>query len=95
MFLRLLLDLAVCCQHVLRMSGDVVVRNRTVVQNPEFPNFVDAATTSNFTYTVENIADDICFIRLDFVVDEMTTSYDMTGARPPQEGDCFDRLTFT
>ena len=62
-----------------------MTKNNTYVQNPEYPNAY--VGTANFMYTVVNIPDDVCFIRLDFVKLELIDTYEANG-------DCSDKLEF-
>ena len=85
------LGFGVCCQHVIQETNGKVRYNRTVVQNAGFPSPLDG--TAGFTFMVENIADDICFIRLDFVRVELSTVYaDSTNTAGLRPGECMDTL---
>ena len=68
-----------------------VTENCTIVQNAEFPDPV--VGTPPFSFTVENIADDICFIRLDFLQVETRDDYELLNVGTVNRGDCFDVIS--
>ena len=71
----------------------VVTKNCTMIQNPEFPGPV--AGSPPLSFTVENIADDVCFIRIDFVVVETRDDYITTTVGTSRRGNCIDIITIT
>ena len=87
----LLKGFGACCQHVVKEDGGVVTNNCTMVTNPEYPDPVNGTTP--FGFTVENIADDICFIRLDFVRVETRDDYELLTVGTVNKGDCFDVIS--
>ena len=80
----------VCCQHVVTTSNTKVTKNGTLVQNPEFPQPLNSTTP--FIYMVGDIADDVCFIRLDFQRFELRNDYVLANDPPARIGDCIDTM---
>jgi hypothetical protein len=79
-----------CCLLTVSACGSSVSSNCTYVRNPGFPATYDGS--SGCSYTINQVASDICFIRLDF--ETFTTRQpqaDVTDA----DGDCQDTFTIT
>lgn len=54
----------VCCIFLVSATGGTINQNCTYLRNPNFPTAYTAS--SALSYTVQKVASDICFFRLDF-----------------------------
>lgn len=64
----------VCCIYTFSDSGSRITRNTSYIVNPSYPStFTPTSTPTTLTYTIEKESCDICRIRLDYEVFQLTT----------------------
>merc|ERR1719429_316932 len=71
----------VCCIYTYSESGSRITNNVSYITNPSYPSsYVPTSTPQTLTYTIEKESCDICRIRLDYEVFQLTTPNTNTGA---------------
>jgi len=71
----------VCCIYTFSESGSTITRNVSYIVNPSYPStYVPTNTPTTLTYTIEKCSCDICRIRLDYEVFQLTTALTTSGA---------------
>jgi len=71
----------VCCIYTYSESGSRITNNVSYITNPNYPSsYVPTSTPQTLTYTIEKESCDICRIRLDYEVFQLTTPNTNTGA---------------
>jgi len=70
----------VCCIYTISESGSTISRNVSYIVNPSYPStYVPTNTPTTLTYTIEKCSCDICRIRLDYEVFQLTTPLSTVG----------------
>merc|ERR1719422_1474088 len=71
----------VCCIYTFSESGSTITRNVSYIVNPSYPStYVPTNTPTTLSYTIEKCSCDICRIRLDYEVFQLTTALTTSGA---------------
>jgi len=81
----------VCCIFTYSATGSVVSQNVSYIVNPNYPsNYAPTTTPNTVTYTIEKCSCDVCRIRLDYEVFQLTTPFTGTGTATtgPANGQC-------
>lgn len=81
----------VCCIFTVSESGSSVSQNVSYIVNPSYPsNYAPTSTPTTLTYDIEKCSCDVCRIRLDYEVFQLTTPFTGAGAAatPVANGQC-------
>jgi len=71
----------VCCIYTFSESGSRISRNVSYIVNPSYPStYVPTSTPTTLTYTIEKCSCDVCRLRLDYEVFQLTTGNTNVGA---------------
>merc|ERR1712045_43730 len=82
----------VCCIFTYSESGSVISQNLSYITNPSYPsNYAPTSTPTTLTYDIQKSSCDVCRIRLDYEVFQLTTPFTGPGvaASPVVNGQCY------
>jgi len=81
----------VCCIFTYSETGSTISQNVSYITNPSYPsNYAPTSTPTTLTYNIEKCSCDVCRIRLDYEVFQLTTPITGNGAAATgQNGQCF------
>jgi len=89
----------VCCIFTYSATGSTISQNVSYIVNPNYPsNYAPTSTPNTVSYTIEKCSCDVCRIRLDYEVFQLTTPFTGTGTvtTGPANGQCnTDYMTIT
>lgn len=81
----------VCCIFTYSATGSVISQNVSYIVNPGYPsNYAPTSTPSVISYTIQKCSCDVCRIRLDYEVFQLTTPFTAQGTATtgPVTGQC-------